>query len=228
MGLFWGRSLARGLLDELIDLVGNSRMAVVNLGLDMVRRIPRSAGPVAGLVLGSLLILSGCTIEDWPYYSASMPGGRTVELNRLFRGTWGDEVVYPLTPNAHLSARAICYPRQSDGHQPCRVVIELVSPDPQTIGFVHGQFVVTAPADLPQPWLAGVRACRRGGECFVSPSPPIQESVALDLEYALPPTTFEVTVPNVALNGHRFSPPTITFRYQDTPPHQIVPLFSNY
>lgn len=179
-------------------------------------------------IVATLSALVGCTVEDWPYYAAYMPGGVTIEGSRFMRGTWGDEVRFPIAEDAELSARSICYPREQDGNQPCRISVSLIHPGPGGISFEGGAFIARDPDDPETRFDGRWVKCRYDGDCFISPTLPTQESVGIDLSYERPPELFELIVPLVKLSGRTYAIPPISFRYEDTFPYQIVPLLANY
>lgn len=195
--------------------------------MPMTKSLSRAFSGLA-VVAAGLATLSGCSLRDWPYYTATIPGGITIREGPLFRGTWGDQARFAIDGETEFAARTICYPRESGGDQHCHVLVELLHAGAGSVAFDEGQFVVHRPENGEQRFESRTERCRYDGDCFIKPTLPIQEQVIIYFDYQHPPPEFVIATPDAILGGKVVSLPPVEFSYQDSFPYQVVPLWGNY
>ena len=149
----------------------------------------------------------------------------------FMRLTWGEQVHLPVGEGAELAGRAICYPPEQGGYQPCHVIIDLLIQKPMKIAFAGGSFIARDPSNH------SIRfGSNRPGEYSVNCAPEafgeqawcVAAKAIVHLVYEMPPREFELLIPGVTINDKNFVVPPIRFEYDDFLAYQFVPLVVNF
>lgn len=190
------------------------------------------------LAAAIFLLLTSCTIEDWPYYKVSATGASVTRTSLLMRGNLGELLHFPLAEGAELTAKSNCYPREESGFQHCNLIVTLQVQMPMEIAFTEGAFLARAPSE-PEILLGSIRFRRSYPDCPPNIDEPwcTREHVVVELDYTkarplvlrgFPPREIELLVPPVIVDERVIAVPAIGFTYEDSFPYQLVPLFANY
>jgi hypothetical protein len=155
-------------------------------------------------------------MRDWPYYKVSAPNGYTTESWMFMRGTWGEQIHFPLADGVELAARTICYPRKSNGFQSCHLVIDIKNPNSIKIAFKNWDFIARDPSNH--------KIRYNGIPSRIEQNPGFLVIVRLNST----PKEFELILPNIIIKGKEQSIPPMIFQYEDSFPYQFDPWIGNY
>lgn len=127
----------------------------------------------------------------------------------FMRGTWGEQAHYPLGHGAQITARAICYPREPNGFQPCHLVINILHPNEIKIDFKEGEFIVRDPSNHEHRF-----DTRNWSREYSKLTGTIL--IIVYLGYKKSPGEFELLLPDIAVNNNVHVIPAFRFKYEDT------------
>ena len=192
----------------------------------------RHQGKLRWLIpMAVVMLLFGSCVHKWPHYNASAPGAHVTETLMFMRLTWGEQVHLPVVEGAELAARAICYPPEQGGYQPCHLIIDLLIQRPMNIAFAEGSFIARDPSNHDIRFGANRPGEYHGNcapEAFEAQAWCVAAKASVLLVYEMPPREFELLIPGVNINDKNFVVPAIRFEYDDFLAYQFVPLVVNF